>query len=400
VADITYMDFAATSAVRPPAVTRAMALYMEEIGATPGRGGHRLANEAGRVALRCRQRVARLLNIPGDPGRIAFTFNATHALNIALWGTVRRGDRIVVTAFDHNAVLRPAARLGAERDAEIVIVPGAPDGSLDDVALNRALDGARVLVINAASNVLGTTLDVAGLAARARDAGALSIVDVAQVAGHTPFDGEAAGPDMVAFTGHKGMLGPQGTGGLWVRPGLELEPLLAGGGGDSLLRTMPATLPDQLEAGTLNGPGIAGLAAGIDAVLDEGVAAMHHRLAELKALLRDELQAIDGVRVLSPAAPEGPPIVTVVSDVVDAATLAARLDREHGVLTRAGLHCAPEVHRMLGTERGGAVRLSLGWSSTADDVRRSVAAVAAVVSRPHARADALPHAPRQAGGSP
>jgi cysteine desulfurase / selenocysteine lyase len=384
VADVTYMDFAATSALRPPAVTRAVALYMEEVGATPGRGGHRLANEAGRVALRCRQRVARLLGIPGDPGRIAFTANATHALNIALWGTVRRGDRIVVTAFDHNAVLRPAARLAAERDAEVVLVPGAPDGSLDDVALDRALDGARVLAINAASNVLGTTLDVQRLAARARDAGALSIVDVAQLAGHGPIDVAAAGPDVVAFTGHKGMLGPQGIGGLWVRPGLDLEPLLAGGGGDSLLRTMPAALPDQLEVGSQNGPGIAGLAAGIDAVLDEGVVAMHQRLAELKLLLHGELTAVAGVRVLSPPAAGGVPIVTVAGDVVDAATLAARLDREHGVLTRAGLHCAPEVHRMLGTERGGAVRFSLGWCSTADDVRRTVAAVAAIIATPGA----------------
>jgi cysteine desulfurase / selenocysteine lyase len=383
VTDITYMDYAATSAVRPPAVTRAVALYMEEIGATPGRGGHRLANEAGRVALRCRQRVARLLGMAGDASRIAFTANATHALNAALWGIVRRGERIVVTAFDHNAVLRPAARLAAERNAQVVVVPGAADGFLDDDALDRALDGARVLVINAASNVLGTVLDVTRLAARARAAGALSIVDLAQLAGHGAFDAAAAGVDVVAFTGHKGLLGPQGIGGLWVRTGLELEPLLTGGtGGDSLLRTMPDPMPDHLEAGSVNGPGIAGLLAGVDAVLDEDVAGLHARLARLKLLLHDGLAAIEGVRVLSPPAPEGVPIVTVVSDVVEPAIMAARLDREHGVLTRAGLHCAPEVHRMLGTAQTGAVRFSLGWASTADDVRRSIAAAAAVVATP------------------
>jgi cysteine desulfurase / selenocysteine lyase len=383
VTDITYMDYAATSAVRPPAVTRAVALYMEEIGATPGRGGHRLANEAGRVALRCRQRVARLLGMAGDASRIAFTANATHALNAALWGIVRRGERIVVTAFDHNAVLRPAARLAAERNAQVVVVPGAADGFLDDDALHRALDGARVLVINAASNVLGTVLDVTRLAARARAAGALSIVDLAQLAGHGAFDAAAAGVDVVAFTGHKGLLGPQGIGGLWVRTGLELEPLLTGGtGGDSLLRTMPDPMPDHLEAGSVNGPGIAGLLAGVDAVLDEDVAGLHARLARLKLLLHDGLAAIEGVRVLSPPAPEGVPIVTVVSDVVEPAIMAARLDREHGVLTRAGLHCAPEVHRMLGTAQTGAVRFSLGWASTADDVRRSIAAAAAVVATP------------------
>jgi cysteine desulfurase / selenocysteine lyase len=383
VTDITYMDYAATSAVRPPAVTRAVALYMEEIGATPGRGGHRLANEAGRVALRCRQRVARLLGMAGDASRIAFTANATHALNAALWGIVRRGERIVVTAFDHNAVLRPAARLAAERDAQVVVVPGAADGFLDDDALDRALDGARVLVINAASNVLGTVLDVTRLAARARAAGAFSIVDLAQLAGHGAFDAAAAGVDVVAFTGHKGLLGPQGIGGLWVRPGLELEPLLTGGtGGDSLLRTMPDPMPDHLEAGSVNGPGIAGLLAGVEAVLDEDVGALHARLARLKLLLHDGLAAIEGVRVLSPPAPEGVPIVTVVSDIVEPAIMAARLDREHGVLTRAGLHCAPEVHRMLGTAQTGAVRFSLGWATTADDVRRSIAAAAAVVATP------------------
>jgi cysteine desulfurase / selenocysteine lyase len=383
VTDITYMDYAATSAVRPPAVTRAVAVYMEEIGATPGRGGHRLANEAGRVALRCRQRISRLLGMAGDASRIAFTANATQALNAALWGVVRRGERIVVTAFDHNAVLRPAARLAAERDAQVVLVPGAADGLLDDDALDRALDGARVLVINAASNVLGTVLDVPRLAARARAAGALSIVDLAQLAGHGAFDAAVAGVDLVAFTGHKGLLGPQGIGGLWVRPGLELEPLLTGGtGGDSLLRTMPDPMPDHLEAGSVNGPGIAGLLAGVEAVLDEDVAVLHARLARLKLLLHEGLAAISGVRVLSPPAPEGVPIVTVVSDVVEPAIMATRLDREHGVLTRAGLHCAPEVHRMLGTARTGAVRFSLGWATTEEDVRRSISGAAAVVATP------------------
>jgi cysteine desulfurase / selenocysteine lyase len=380
VADLVYMDFAATSAVRPPAVTRAVALYLDEIGATPGRGGHRLANEAGRVALRCRQRVARLLGIPGDAGRVAFTANATVALNTALWGMARRGDRIVVTAFDHNAVLRPAARLAAERDVEVVVVPGSPDGSLDEDALRRALDGARILTLNAASNVLGTVLDVPRLAAMARAAGVLTVVDVAQLAGHGTFDAAAAGVDVVAFTGHKGMLGPQGIGGIWVRPGVELEPLLTGGGGDSLLRDMPDALPDRLQAGSINGPGIAGLAAGIDAVLDEGVTALHARLASLKQQLYDGFSSIPGLRVLSPPAPDGLPIVTVAGDAVAASTLAARLDRDHGVLTRAGLHCAPEVHRMLGTEATGAVRFSLGWSSTGDDVRRAVAGVAAVLA--------------------
>jgi cysteine desulfurase / selenocysteine lyase len=375
-----YMDFAATSARRPAAVAEAMTHFMAAVGATPGRGGHRLANEAGRIALRCRQRVATLLGIPGDAGRIAFMANATHALNTALWGTVGRGEKVILTAFDHNAVLRPAARLAVERDVRVVIVPGTPDGCVDEDVMDRVLDGARLLVINGVSNVLGTALDTVDLAARARAAGALSLLDAAQTAGHLPFDAGAAGIDMLAFTGHKGMLGPQGVGGLWVREGIDIDPLLAGGtGGDSMNRDMPGSLPDRLEAGTQNGPGLAGLAAGIDAVLATGVAAAHARLAVLKARLRAGLEGVPGIRVLSPPAPDGAPIVTMVADGIDPAALAGRLDREHGILTRAGLHCAPEVHRMLGTDRTGAVRFSLGWSSTPDDVDRAIEAVAAVV---------------------
>jgi cysteine desulfurase/selenocysteine lyase len=380
VPDITYLDHAATSAVRPPEVVRAVTHYLEHIGATPGRGAHRLAVEAGRVALRCRQRVAQLLGIDGDVGRIAFMANATYALNTALWGCVRRKDRLVVTAFDHNATLRPAAWLAAERDVDVVLVPVSAEGALDERALSQALDGARALCINAASNVLGTVLDVPRLASLARSAGAMTIVDVAQLAGHVPFRVADWDVDMVAFTGHKGMLGPQGIGGLWVRPGVDLVPLLRGGtGGDSRLRDMPAVLPDQLEAGTLNGPGIAGLEAGVEYVLRAGVAQLHERLSQLKRLLWDGLSDTPNVRVHSPLAENGVPIVTITTTAMDAATLGARLDREFGVLVRAGLHCAPEAHRIMGTVDTGAVRFSLGWSSTAEDVERALEAMRTIV---------------------
>jgi cysteine desulfurase / selenocysteine lyase len=381
VTDLVYLDYAATSAVRPAAVADAMASYIRDIGATPGRGGHRLAVEAGRVALRCRQRVAALLGIRGDPGRIAFTANATLALNQALWGTLRRGDRVVVTAFDHNAVLRPAALLARERGTDVRLVAGHADGTIDENAWRVAVRGARIAVVNAASNVLGTVLDVRRLCSIAHEEDALALIDAAQIAGHAPFDAHDAGADLVAFSGHKGMLGPQGIGGLWVRDGIAIEPLLAGGaGGNSLDREMPAVLPDRLEAGTQNGPAMAGLIAGIDAVLAEGVAQIHGRLSSLKRALHEALNALPDIDVLSPVAPDGTPVVLIRSNRVDAATLAARLDREHGVLTRAGLHCAPEVHGIVGSAIGGAVRLSLGWASTAADVERAALAVADVVA--------------------
>src|SRR5687767_895904 len=173
------MDFAATSAVRPPEVTQAMVDYMNGCGASPGRGGHRLAVDAARVALRCRMAIARLLGIPGDPGRISFMFNATHALNTALWGTVRHGDTVVITAYDHNAVLRPVHRIAEERGATVRMLRGAPDGSVDLDEARAALQGARLLVVNAISNVLGTPLPVAELTEIAHSHGALVLVDAA-----------------------------------------------------------------------------------------------------------------------------------------------------------------------------------------------------------------------------
>lgn len=377
-----YLDFAATSALRPESVVEAVTSFLAVCGATPGRGGHALSMDAGRVAFRCRRALARLLGLPGDPGRICFMQNATHALNTALWGLLREGDAVVVTAYDHNAVLRPVHRLVQERGVEQRMIGGAPDGSLDLDQAIRLLDGARLLVVNEASNVLGTRLPLRELAGLAHDAGAWVLVDTAQSAGHLPGSPAEDGADIVAFTGHKGLLGPQGTGGLWVREGIDVAPLLTGGtGGDSMLRDMPDAYPDRLEAGTPNAPGIAGLLAGCEVVEERTPERLHREEAELKGRLRDGLEAIPGVRVLSPPAPDGVGIVTLVSDTVDPATLAQRLDREWGVMSRPGLHCAPEVHRMLGTEGTGALRLSLGWCSTEEDVDRAVHGVEAVTAR-------------------
>ena len=374
-----YLDFAATSAVRPPAVAEAMARFVLECGATPGRGGHAPALEAGRLALRCRKAVQRLLGLPGDPGRIAFMHNATHALNTALWGVLGRGDAVVVTAYDHNAVLRPAAFLAEERGIEVRMVPGTPGGGIDYEHARRLLQGARLLVVTSASNVMGQRLPLEELAGLGREAGALVLLDAAQGAGHMPLDCGALGTDLVAFTGHKGMLGPQGTGGLWVREGVDVEPLLRGGaGGDSTRREMPEAMPDRLEAGTVNAPGLAGLEAALEFVLGRGVVELHRHESRLKERLRAGLAGMRGVRILSPEAPDGVGIVTLTARSVDPATLAHRLDAEWGVQGRAGLHCAPECHRLLGTVRTGALRLSLGWASSEADVDRALEAIQAL----------------------
>jgi len=376
-----YLDYAATSAVRPDAVAGAVHDFLVNVGASPGRGGYARSVESGRIALRCRRQVARVLGLPGDPGRIAFMMNATHALNTAIHGVVGQGDRVVITPFDHNAVLRPVHALSVTRDVEVREIPGASDGSLDLEAAATLLEGARLLVVNAVSNVLGTVLPLGELASLARERGVLVLVDAAQSAGHLPHNPASLGAHMVAFTGHKGLLGPQGTGGLWVAEGTDVLPFCTGGtGGNSRLREMPANYPDHLEAGTPNAPGIAGLLAGCRYVLEEGVEVIHERESALKARLHEGLSGMQGVRVLSPAAPEGAALVTLTLDGMEPAEVASRLEEEWGVLARAGLHCAPEAHRLLGSERTGALRLSLGWASDDADVDQALAGVDAIAS--------------------
>ncbi len=379
---LVYLDYAATSAVRPEAVVEAVAAYLRDVGATPGRGGHRLAVAAGRTVLHCRLALAELFGVPGDPGRVTLQPSTTHALNTALRGVLRPGDRVVRTAYDHNSVRRPVAALAREGVRETVLA-GTPDGRVDPDEAEHAIRGdgrpARLLVLPHASNVLGTVLPVARLADIALEHGTLVLLDAAQSAGHLPVRVDELGVDLLAFAGHKGLLGPQGTAGLWVREGVEVAPVFSGGtGGDSAPDSMPEAYPDRLEAGTLNGPGIAGLLAGVRWVQAAGVEALHAREAALKARLRRGLAAVPGVRVLAPGAPEGVGIVLVAAEGVEAHELALRLDRGHGVLTRAGLHCAPGAHGVLGTLACGAVRFSVGWATTAEEVDRAVAAVRAV----------------------
>lgn len=375
-----YLDYGATSAIRPACVTEAVADFLRDCGATVGRGGYGPAVDAGRIAHRCRRSLMGILGVSGDPGRIAFLPNATYAINAALWGTLEAGDVVVVSQYDHNAVLRPVHQLAQQLGVEVRMLSGCSSGGVDLDELMLIAAGAQMIVVNAVSNVLGTALPVREMAGIAHEHGALVLVDAAQSLGHMPVHYEDDGADIVAFTGHKGLLGPQGIGGIWVRDGVEVRPHLAGGtGSESEEREMPRWMPDSLEAGTTNGPGIAGLLAGCLYLEETGVDQIRSHERTLKLDLWDGLDALRGVSVLSPRSPDGVGIVTVTVDGMDAGSFASRLDSEWGVMVRAGLHCAPEAHRVLGTLETGAIRFSLGWASTADDVQLAVDAVSQVV---------------------
>ncbi len=377
-----YLDYAATSAIRPPEVIDAVVACLRDIGATPGRSGHARALDAGRIALRGRRLLAELLGIPGDPGRIAYQQNATHALNTALFGVLAAGDRVVRTRYDHNAVRRPLAAL-AGQGVSVDLLEIDRDGGFDRGELADLLRGedapARMLVVPHASNVTGAVLPVREMTEMAHEFGALVLVDLAQTAGHYPVDLEAMQVDLAAFTGHKGLLGPQGIGGLWVRDGVAVRPMLHGGtGGDSGPLDMPAAYPDHLEAGTQNAPGIAGLAAGVAWVLERGIETIHAREDDLKKRLVTALEDVPRVRILSPPDVESVGIVSLVVDGQSPADVALCVERSHGVQGRAGLHCAPDAHIVLGTLNTGAFRLSLGWASTPADVDAAAAALKAI----------------------
>ena len=370
---IVYLDNAATSHPKPESVYRAVDHFLREIGASPGRSGHRLGLSAGRVVLEARERLARLFNV-GDSSRIILTVNCTEALNLAIKGLLRPGDHVVTSSVEHNSVMRPLRRLEADGVMELSVVGCSREGWLDPADVKEQLKPTtRLVVLTHASNVVGTIQPVAEIGSLTRARGIRFLVDAAQSAGALPIDLDVLGVDLLAFSGHKGLLGPQGTGGLVVGEGVELVPLKEGGTGSrSQHQIQPTHLPDRYESGTLNGPGIAGLAAGLAYVEDLGVEAIQKRLKELTALVLDELARTPGVTVYGPAdAEKQTAVVSFTLADVDVGDLAVILDRRFGVMTRSGLHCSPAAHRTIGTFRRtrGTVRVSLGPFNTAEEVQ-------------------------------
>jgi len=378
-----YLDNAATSFPKPDAVIRAMSNFLERAGGNPGRSGHRLSIEAGRIVYAAREAIAALFSVR-DPLRVIFTLNATHALNLALRGIVRPGDRVVTTGMEHNAVMRPLRAL-ERAGVRVIVVPCARDGSLNLDTMRRAIEpGTRRVVVNHASNVVGTLLPIAEIAQIAHAAGALVLVDAAQTAGVLPIGIEAMGIDLLAFTGHKSLYGPPGTGGLVIGEKVDaaiIEPLWRGGTGSrSEFEEQPDDLPDKFESGTPNGVGIAGLGAGVRFVLERGIENIRAHEVELTRMLIDGLQTIPGVVVHGTRDAEK--CTAVVSFTVgnrQVSEIGLRLDEEFSVLCRVGLHCAPAAHRTIGTFPQGTVRFAPSIFTTQDDIRVALDAVRKII---------------------
>jgi len=380
-----YFDNAATSWPKPATVPVAMVDFLRECGANPGRSGHGPSIQAARVVFEARVRVARLFG-HDDPLSVVFTKNATEALNLALQGTLRPGDHVVTSTMEHNSVLRPLSAL-EDQGVAVTRVPTAPDGLLDPADVVRALTSrTRLVVLSQASNVVGTLCPIQEIGAQLAGRDLLFCVDAAQSAGACPLDVRAQGIDLLAFTGHKALLGPQGTGGLVLgaRARGRLRPLLQGGTGSrSDSDRHPDFLPDCFEAGTLNAVGLAGLVAGIAFVEERGVAAIRQHELALTALLLAGLREIPGVRVLGPGDPARRTAV-VSFDLAGwhCSEVAQALEDRAGICCRAGLHCAPLAHRQLGTFPEGTVRLSLGLFNTEAEITTALAAVRELALQP------------------
>ena len=370
-----YLNNAATTLQKPPCVVQAVVEAMGGQGSC-GRGAHSSELSAARTVFHTRESLARLFTF-SHPERVVFTANATQALNTALWGVLRPGDHVIATDWDHNSVLRPLHALVRTKDVKVNYLTADRQGRLAYDQLEGLLrPSTRLLVGTHASNLTGNLLDVERMSAFAQKHGLLFLLDAAQTAGSIPIAMEDIGVNILAFTGHKGLMGPQGTGGLCVAPGVELTPLLTGGTGvRSFEEDQPAEYPEHLEAGTLNGHGLAGLGAVVDFILETGVETIHAHERALTERFVQELREIDGVTVYGDFSGDRAPVVALNLAGWDPATAADELAQVYDIAVRPGIHCAPRMHRDLGTQDTGCLRFSFGWYTTQEDIDAALAAL-------------------------
>ena len=370
-----YLDNAATTLHKPPQVVKAVADALQSMG-NSARGTHAGSMAASHTVYDTRVKLAKLFGCP-RADRVAFTANITEALNIAVNGLIGRGDHVITTDCEHNSVLRPLYRLADEQGVEVSFVPADRQGNLDYDAFEALMQPhTRAIVCTHASNLTGNLTDLARVSAVAKAHDVLLIVDAAQTAGACPIDMAALGIDVLCFTGHKGLMGPQGTGGLCVREGLTLRHWKVGGSGvQSYSRTHPTQMPTCLEAGTLNGHGIAGLSAALDFIAEVGVDAIHDRETALMRRFYEGVKDVPGITVYGDFSRRRMAIVTLNIGDYESGAVSDALSEEYGIATRPGAHCAPRMHQALGTEQQGAVRFSFSWFNTEQEVDAAIQAV-------------------------
>lgn len=371
-----YLDNAATTWPKPPQVITAVEESLAHKGGNAGRGGHGAAMQAARLIHQTREALCALFGI-NDPKQVIFTQNTTQALNQALFGLLRPGDHVITSSIEHNAVARPLHAL-KERGVEVSEVAGAPEEEFNMEAYRTAFQPNTKLVVTLhASNVTGALLPAQEIGRIAHEQGVIYLLDAAQTAGVFPLDLGRIPVDLLAFPGHKGLLGPQGTGGLIIKPGIKLKPLIYGGTGSlSEEDSQPDFLPDALESGTLNGPGIAGLGAGVRYILNEGVDKIRVREQALCRKLWEGLSEIPGVKLYgSELVERRAPIVAFNIGETDSVEAGFALEEEAGIIARAGLHCAAHAHRMLGTLAQGVVRFSPSHYTSEEEIETALQAV-------------------------
>ena len=373
-----YLDNAATTLQKPPEVGQAMLAALQTAG-NPGRGAHEPTLHAARLVYGAREALAELFHAE-SPACIAFAANATQALNTALCGLLAPGDHVLTTVCEHNSVLRPLYRLRGQ-GVQVDFVGVDAQGNLRcEQFAQRLRPNTKAIVVTHASNVTGCVTDLVRVNAFAKAHGLLMIVDAAQTAGARPIDVQELGLDVLCFTGHKALLGPQGTGGLYVRPGLQMAPLVVGGSGvHSFAEAHPSEMPTALEAGTLNVPGLAGLEAGVRWILAQGVETLCAKETALAQLFYENIRGVPDVVVYGGclAGPHAP-IVSLNLAGEDSARVADALWEDYGICVRAGAHCAPLMHKALGTVEQGTVRFSFSHQNTEKEALAAAAAVRAL----------------------
>lgn len=371
-----YLDNAATTWKKPPQVIRAVAEAMEHMG-NAGRGAHEVSLDASRVIYDTRKKLSELFGL-GNPTRVAFTANSTEGLNIAIQGVFQPGDHVITTVLEHNSVLRPLYRM-REHGAELTILSADEHGNVDLEQMKEAVrDNTKGIVCTHASNLTGNMIDLKKAGEICRSNGLLFVVDASQSAGIFPIDMQKMNIDILCFTGHKSLMGPQGVGGICVREGITVRPLVVGGTGvHSYSETQPEHMPEALEAGTLNGHGIAGLYAALEYLEEQGVENLKERELNLMWRLYEGLASIPEVQIYGDFTPgkERAPIVTFNIGDYDSGEVADELYERYGISSRAGAHCAPLMHRSLGTEEQGAVRFSISHFNTEEEIDLAIEAV-------------------------